>query len=71
MKGARGKGQGASASVGQSASASMIQRCQVRCVRWGVFCCPFLSVCTGDISTKAMVGVDVVVQVDHVISSKN
>ena len=36
----------------------MRQGCKVRCIKWDVFCCPLLSVCTGDI--KAMVGVDVV-----------
>ena len=49
--------------VRQSTSASVRQRCKVRCVRWGVFCHPLLSVCTGDISTKAIMGVDVAVQV--------
>ena len=35
------------------------EMCPVGCILF----IPFLSVCTGDISTKAMVGVDVVAQV--------
>ena len=42
-------------------SVSVRQGHKVRYVLWGVFCLSFLSVCTGDISTKAMVGVDIAV----------
>ena len=42
-------------------SASMRQGHKVRCVRCIIFIPP-LSVCTGDISTKAMVGADIVAQ---------
>ena len=51
-------------SAGQSASMGVRQGHKVRYVQWGVFCLSFsLSVCTGDISTKAMVGADIVAQV--------
>ena len=49
----QGASVGQSASMGQSAQSEI---CPVGCILF----VPLLSVCTGDISTKAMVGVDIV-----------